>query len=159
MDSYTKKTIWKYLLAITVGATIILSLFFTNKLISSLSTSTETLSKSAASLKSSTNSLNSSMKSIEIHISKEEKSETQKVEKWAKAMNIITNDWGINQEEETSYEKKQEKAEALLYVTNEKNIPILLVDEYGEILEKKNIIFPDSINTVSYTHLTLPTKA
>jgi len=146
MDSYTKKTIWKYLLAITAGATIILSLFFTNRLISSLSTSTETLSKSATSLKNSTNSLNSSMKSIEIHISKEEKSETQKVEKWASAMKIITNDWGVNQEEKYSYEKKQEMDAAILYVTNERNIPILLVDEYGKILHKKNIVFPDSIN-------------
>ena len=91
MNFYKRKQAWKYLLLLITGITIISSLFFTNRIISSLSDSTKTLRESAASLKSSANSLNSSMKSIEIYILKEEKNETRKVEEWARAMNIITN--------------------------------------------------------------------
>ena len=114
MNFYKRKQTWKYLLLLIAGATIISSLFFTNKLISSLSDSTKTLSKSAGSLKSSTNSLNSSIKSIGSENEKKEKDETQKVEKWARAMNLITNEWDIN--EKLSNKKKQKIDSAILYL-------------------------------------------
>ena len=112
MDIYSKKQKWKFTLlgfAIIIGVS---SIFFTNRLISSLSNSTKTLSKSATSLKSSTNSLESSMKEVEIYISKKEKNETQKVERWARAMNLITTEWDIN--EKLSNEKKQKTDSAIL---------------------------------------------
>jgi len=147
MDIYSKNQKWKFTLlgfAIIIGVS---SIFFTNRLISSLSNSTKTLSKSATSLKSSTNSLNSSMKSIEIYISKEEKDETQKVEKWAKAMNLITNEWDINKENEYSNEKRQKMDSAILYIQKEKDIPMIFIDECHNTLQEKNILIPDSINS------------
>ena len=127
MTFYKRKQTWKYLLLLIAATTIISSLFFTNQLISSLSDSTKTLSKSAGSLKSSTNSLESSMKSMETYISKKEKNETQKVEKWARAMNLITNKWNIN--EKLSSEKRQKIDSAILYIQKEKDIPMIFIDE------------------------------
>jgi two-component sensor histidine kinase len=147
MNFYKQKQAWKYLLLLITGITIISSLFFTNRLISSLSESTKTLSKSAASLKSSTNSLNSSMKSIEIYISKEERDETQKVQKWARAMNIITNEWDINKENEYSNDERQKMDSAILYIQKEKDIPMIFIDECHNTLQEKNILIPDSINS------------
>ena len=147
MDIYSKKQNWKYLLLLIAGITIISSLFFTNRLISSLSDSTKTLSESAATLKSSTSSLNSSMKSIEIYISKEERDETQKVKKWARAMNIITNEWDINKENEYSNEERQKMDSAILYIQKEKDIPMIFIDECHNTLQEKNILIPDSINS------------
>ncbi len=147
MNFYKRKQAWKYLLLLITGITIISSLFFTNRLISSLSNSTKTLSKSATSLKSSTNSLNSSMKSIEIYILKEEKGETRKVEKWARAMNIITNEWDINKESDYSNKERQKMDSAILYIQKEKDIPMIFVDECHNTLQEKNILIPDSINS------------
>ena len=151
MNFYKRKQIWKYLLLLIAGITIMSSLFFTNQLISSLSDSTKTLSQSSGSLKSSTNSLENSMKSMEIYISKKEKTETQKVEKWARAMNLITNEWDIN--EKLSNEKKQKIDSAILYLyphhTHKKkdSIPMIFIDECHNNLLHKNILIPDSINS------------
>ena len=145
MNFYKRKQTWKYLLLLIAGATIISSLFFTNKLISSLSDSTKTLSKSAGSLKSSTNSLEGSMKSMETYISKKEKNETQKVEKWARSMNLITNKWDIN--EKLSSEKRQKIDSAILYIQKEKDIPMIFIDECHNNLLDKNIRIPDSVNS------------
>ncbi|HJM16563.1 MAG TPA: hypothetical protein QF851_03825, partial [Flavobacteriales bacterium] len=149
MNFYKQKQRWKYLLLFIATITIISSIFFTNKLIDSLGDSTKILSNSAKSLKSSTDSLKSSTDSLEISIrnletiiSEKALIETEKVEKWAQATNLVTNYWDINND--GTDEEKRERSLAIETIKNV-NIPLILVDECHDILQKRNIEIPENI--------------
>ena len=142
MNFYKQKQKWKYLLLFVATITIISSIFFTNKLIYSLGDSTKILSNSANSLKNSTDSLETSIRNLDTIISEKALIETKKVEKWAKATNLVTNYWDINND--GTDEEKRERSLAIETIKNV-NIPLILVDECNDILQKRNVEIPEDM--------------
>tara|TARA_Y100000739_G_scaffold213387_1_gene206309 strand:- start:6720 stop:8189 length:1470 start_codon:yes stop_codon:yes gene_type:complete len=154
INFHKKKERQKWLLIIISSITIILSIVFNWWLINSFNTKAKDLQKKGEKIQLATEGLQNGIDSIKIAIEKLDSIEEMRINRWSFAMSFIqsvANNQNLNDPFISSPNKASLMTfdSAMTIVREEKKIPIIVVDACDDILQNKNINFPNQIQNTN----------